>query len=227
MVPVTAVAVITGDVNASSKMPEQQARRLEGLLRECFREVSESLPEAHLDSFTNFRGDSWQFVVKEPLLAVRAALLFRSRLIVHSDKEMGNRLHTATAIGFGGIDYLPDGVSLAGGGAAYESSGKKLDKLHRRMPGMGVSGLGPQDPYFDRLVGVIDALVRSWTAMQAQAVAFALQGFTQVEISHLWRPPISQQAVNKHLKAAGWPAIDPALQWIETTLKGCLQENNP
>ena len=226
MVPIETVAVITGDVNASSKMPEKHARQLELLLKNCYQNVSESFSGVQVDSFTNFRGDSWQFVVKEPVLAVRATLLFRSLLLVHGDKEIGIRVHTSAAIGFGSIDFLPNEISLAGGGEAYEISGKKLNKLRRRMPGMGVSGLGKYDQYIDSLLGVIDAVVRRWTALQAQAISHALKELSQVEISKIWSPPISQQAINKHLRAAGWPAIEPALKWVETTLKSCIYENN-
>jgi len=223
---VNTMAVITGDVNASSKMSEKHARKLELLLKNCYQKVSTLLNDAKLVSFSNFRGDSWQFVVQEPILAVRVTLLFRAFLLVHGEQEFGNKIHTSAAIGFGKIKFLQNDVSIAGGGEAYEISGKKLDKLRRRMPGLGVSGLGNNNQYMDSMLGVLAALIRRWTALQAQAISYALQGFSQIKISKMWKPPISQQAINKHLKAAGWPAIDPALCWIETTLEGCIQKNN-
>jgi hypothetical protein len=226
MTKIGKVAVITGDVNASSKMAENDARQLELLLRKCYQNTLSSYNEAELEGFTNFRGDSWQFIVGNPILAIRSALLFRSFLLVYSDQKLGKKLQTSAAIGFGSINFLPNDISSAGGGEAYEISGKKLDKLRRRMPGMGLSGLGENDEYLDSLLGIIDALVRGWTALQAQAVSYALQGFSQTEISKKWNPPISQQAINKHLKSAGWPAIEPALRWAETTIEGCIFKNN-
>lgn len=226
MAQIGKVAVITGDVNASSKMAENDARQLELLLRKCYQNTLSSYNEAELEGFTNFRGDSWQFIVGNPILAIRSALLFRSFLLVYSDQKLGKKLQTSAAIGFGSINFLPNDISSAGGGEAYEISGKKLDKLRRRMPGMGSSGLGKNDEYLDSLLGIIDALVRGWTALQAQAVSYALQGFSQTEISKKWNPPISQQAINKHLKSAGWPAIEPALRWAETTIEGCIFKNN-
>jgi len=220
------VAVVTGDVNASSRMPENDARRLEHLLKNCFEDLSSVLGNARTDGFTSFRGDSWQFVVREPVMAVRATLFFRSLLLTRSNREFGKRIHTAASIGFGSIKYFPSDVSSAGAGEAYRASGKRLDKLRRRVPGMGVSGLGEADLFLDCLLGVMDALARRWTALQAQAVSFALQDLAQVEIAKKWNPPISQQAVHKHLLAAGWPAIEPALHWVETTIKSCIYENN-
>ncbi len=226
MVQIEKIAVITGDVNASSRMPEKDARQLELLLKKCYQDTLSSLNKAALEGFTNFRGDSWQFIVGNPIMAIRSALLFRSFLLVYSDQKLEKKLQTSVAIGFGNINFLPNDISLAGGGEAYEVSGKRLDKLRRRMPGMGVSGLGKNDEYLDSLLGVIDALVRGWTALQAQAVSYALQEFSQIEISKKWSPPISQQAINKHLKSAGWPAIEPALRWAETTIEGCIFKNN-
>lgn len=219
-------AVLTGDVNASSKIQEKDARRLENLLSLCFQDLDHSLQHVGAGGFTNFRGDSWQFVIGEPEHAVRAALFYRCSLLVRSKEELGKRLHTSASIGFGSITYLPSDVSRAGGGKAYEASGKRLDKLRRRVPGMGEAGLGEIDPFLDCLLGVVDALVRGWTARQAQAVSYALQGLSQIEIAGKWKPPVSQQAVHKHLLSAGWPAIDPALRWAETTIKDCITENN-
>jgi hypothetical protein len=220
------VAVVTGDVNASKSMLEDDARLLEHVLKNCFQDLVSALTDVKADGFTNFRGDAWQFVVGEPVMAVRATLFFRSSLLVHSNLEFDKKIHTSASIGFGSIKYLPSETSSAGGGKAYENSGKRIDKLRRRVPGMGVSGLGETDLFLDSLLGVVDALARHWTALQAQAVSLALQGLAQGEIAKMWTPPISQQAVHKHLFAAGWPAIEPALRWVETTLKGCIQENN-
>jgi len=219
------MAVVTGDVNAFSRMGEKDARRLEQVLKNCFEDMVRAVGKANPKGFTNFRGDSWQFVVGAPVMAVRAALFFRSSLLVQSYEELGKKMHTSVAIGFGGIKYLPSESSLAGGGEAYELSGKRLDKLRRRVPGMGALGLGEVDPFLDSLLGVIDALARKWTASQARVVSLALQGFVQNEIRK--QLDITQQAVHKHLLAAGWPAVEPALRWTETILEDCIRKNNP
>ena len=226
MVKANLAAVVTGDVNASSRMHAAEARQLESILAICFEETADALPGADLGGYTGFRGDAWQFAVGRPDQAVRAALFFRSRLLVASDREFGRRLHSAVAVGFGGIDYLPGAGSSAGGGEAYRVSGHRLDRLRRRIPGMGVAGLEDLEANFDVLLGVIDALARSWTAHRAEAVSLAIRGLSQGEIANRWQPKVSQQAIHKHLSTAGWPAIEPALEWMETTLYGCIGENN-
>jgi hypothetical protein len=226
-VALTFAAVVTGDVNASSRMAADQARRLQAVLRRCFVETAYALPQADLRGFSVYRGDAWQFVVSRAEHAVRAVLFFRSHLLVLSDREFKRRLHSAAAIGFGEVDYLPDQAATSGGGEAYERSGRRLDRLRKRIPGLGAAGAGDLDPYLDHLLGVIDALARQWTASRAKAVSMALQGQSQGEIASLWEPPVSQQAIQKHLAAAGWPALEPTLAWIETTLKGCFSKYNP
>ncbi|MBM9614503.1 hypothetical protein JWJ90_09390 [Desulfobulbus rhabdoformis] len=216
-------AVITGDVNGSSKLNAQTARSLVGVLQQCYEITAKRLPQAQLAGFTPFRGDAFQFLVGQPTLAPRSALLFRALLIFHGAQEIHQKLQAGVAIGFGSVDFAPDDLSAAGGGQAYTRSGKRLDKLRRRIPGMGVSGLGKADAYLDSLLGLTDTLIHKWTALQARAVSYALLGYSQGEIGKVWAPPISQQAVNKHLRAAGWPGIEPALHWAETFIESHIQ----
>ncbi len=220
-------AVVTGDVNASSRMSAGDARSLQGLLKRCFAETVAALPQADPRGFTGFRGDAWQFVIGEPEFAFRATLYFRGRLLVRGDEKFGQRLHTAASIGFGTIAYLPDKTTSSGGGEAYENSGRRLDRLRRRMPGMGAAGAGDLDGCLDNLLGLIDAIIRQWTTPRARAVTMALRGLSQVEIARRWRPRISQQAIQKHLAAAGWPALEPTLKWLETTMRSCKWQYNP
>jgi hypothetical protein len=221
-------AVLTGDIDASSSRTGRHvAKGLERMLWASFRELVAGLPNIEADYFTCFRGDSWQFVVSDITAAASAAVYFRASLIIQSYDSFGIRLNSSTAIGFGSIDFFPNSESSAGGGEAYELSGKRLDKIRNQLPGMSVSGLESSDRGITAMLGVIDALIRHWTRPQARAVCLSLQNLTQLKIASMWKPePISQQAVHKHLKNAGWPAVKPALSWIATTVKGCNAENN-
>ena len=219
-------AVITGDINASRGLDEQSRRQLEHVLTECFMEIQKAMSIARIAGFTSFRGDAWQFVVGEPSLSVRAALFYRALLLYRSEEKTGKKLQTSAAIGFGDIRFMPDERSSAGSGEAYELSGRRLDTLRRRMPQMGAAGLGELDGCLDSILGLFDALAHQWTALQARAVSLALQDLSQTEIATRWNPPVSQQAIFKHLRSAGWQAMEPALKWAETAIKGCNQDNN-
>nr|WP_320012372.1 hypothetical protein [uncultured Desulfobulbus sp.] len=219
-------AVITGDINGSSQLDAQAAQALARILQQCYALTCERLPQAALSGFTLFRGDAFQYLVGNPDLALRSTLLFRALLIFHGDQKVKRKLQAGMAIGFGTVDFAPDAQSSAGGGLAYTRSGKRLDRLRRRVPGMGVSGLGKADAYLDSILGLTDTLVHKWTALQARAISYALLNYSQSEIAATWNPPVSQQAVNKHLQAAGWPGIEPALQWAERTIHDRVHADN-
>lgn len=208
-------------------MGKLEMRRLEALLRACFDDLGEYVTDAGAEHFTCFRGDSWQFVVCEAPYAVDAAVCFRASLLVRGHDEFGKRMNSAIAIGFGTVDFFPDDESSAGGGQAYELSGKRLDRMRRRVPGMIASGLGPMDPCISAILGLVDTMIRRWTPSQASAVRYAIHGLTQVEAAALWKPgAISQQAVHKHLQSAGWPSVGPALEHLRTTIRACIVGNN-
>lgn len=214
-------AVLTGDVNASSTMTNKENKALEKILRESFNDLKNNLPFIQADHFTCFRGDSWQFVVGNANNAAHAAVYFRASLIVKSYDEIGKRIHSAIAIGFGSIDFFPDNENSAGGGEAYHYSGKCLDKMHTRLPGMNASGLVNDETDVSAILGLIDALIRRWTRHQALAVCFALRNMTQEKIAQQWKPEkVTQQAVYKHLRNAGWPAVEKALKCIKNNLQG-------
>ncbi len=223
----THIAVITGDINGSSFLDKRATRHLIPILNVCFDDVCEKLPYAKAGGFTTFLGDSWQFYVSNPVLAIRAIFLFRVSLLIHGDDTLGKKLHSSAAIGFGRINSHTDHAPNADTGTAYELSGKKLSKLRRRVPGMVAAGLGDTDHYLDSMLGLFDALIRRLTFSQAQALSLALSSdFSQEEIARRLKPRISQQAVNKHLRVAGWPAIKPALNLIETTVKFSVHEHD-
>ena len=220
-------AVLTGDVNASSRMSTDELRGLEPLLQACFQDTCACFPKAGVKHFSCFRGDSWQFVLETPCLAGQVAVCFRAALLLRSSKSMERRLQSAVAIGFGGIDFFPDAPSTTGSGEAYTNSGHTLDRMRRRMPGMSAAGLQHADAALASILGLLDALARQWTAPRARAVLLALRGLRQEEIAASWQPePVTQQAVHKHLQNAGWPAIEPALQWMQACIRSELATIN-
>ena len=80
---------------------------------------------------------------------------------------------------------------------------------------------------FDTIFQLIDFLANEWTEKQAQAIAGALQGWTQDEISRSWwEKPITQQAVGQHLDRSGWNAIESALAFFEKGINSLIQDNS-
>lgn len=208
-------------------MAKDKRKKLEGILGECFHLLSKDLSKAIAGHFSCFRGDSWQFVVGDARYAASAAVCYRTLLRQLGCERIGIRLNSSASIGIGTIDFFPDSESAAGSGIAYELSGRNLDRIKKRLPGMNFAGLGEHDRGVTAVLGLIDAMITRWTEPQVYAVHEALKGHTQNEIALGWKNgPISQQAVHKHLQNAGWPAVLPALEWISTTIRSCISGNN-
>lgn len=230
------LAVITGDIIKYSNMSVARRRKLEFFLQECGNKVSEEFPDKLACPITVFRGDSWQLVVNMPVDSLRTALYFRSLLIAR-------RIDTRLAIGIGAVDFLPSGESRAGGGDAFVRSGRRLD-LIRSGAGMGFAfpHLKKDDKddknavpelfnglidSFDMIFQLMDIMIGRWTRSQALASGWALTGLNQLEIAEKFNPPITQQAVAKHLKAAGWKTVERGMEVFEYNLRRLYLEIQP
>jgi len=205
-------AVLTGDVIGSSGLGAGDRQALPALLKRAGRDLRKAFPKAVPLNLDVFRGDSWQLIVSDPALSIRAGLFFRAYVIASSPS--GLRIDTRMAIAVGTIDFVSGRVS-EGDGPAYRASGKDLDALpdQVRMSFSGAGGAGE-----GVMVTLLDAIIQNWTALQARAAMGRLQGWTQAETSKLWPNSISQQTVARHLERAHWPAIEIALRHLEDSL---------
>jgi hypothetical protein len=131
----------------------------------------------------------------------------------------GKQIDTRIAIGIGPVDALPSGRVSEGTGRAFELSGRALDTMPRHRRLALSAGEGPVLEGCSVVFALLDSLSRSWTAKQALAVAFALQDLSQDEIAKRWPGGITQQAVAKHLAAAGWHGIQDGLGFLDVWLR--------
>jgi len=88
----------------------------------------------------------------------------------------------------------------------------KASNMCFQFPGLAI------EESLDVLVHLIDALAMNWSDKQALAITGALQGLKQEQIGSLWKPPITQQSVNRHLQRAGWFAIEKGIGFFEKQL---------
>lgn len=208
------VAVLTGDVVASSQLGREQRRTLPQLLERAARELQRAFPKAVPYGLEVFRGDSWQLVVTDVAACFRAALFFRACVI--ADSPGAARLDTRVALAVDRIDFVPAKNVSAGDGPAYRASGEALDRLD---PGVRMALAGPGDKAWrDVAVRLVDAVVQDWTAKQALAVAGRLRGRTQAQIAEHWPERITQQTVARHLARSHWSALEPAIEQVENSL---------
>src|SRR5580693_7703518 len=97
-------AVLTGDVIGSSGLSLGDRQDLPALLKRAGRNLRKAFPKAVPLNPDVFRGDSWQLIVSDPALSVRAGLFFRACVIASSPS--GWRIDTRMAIAVGTIDFV-------------------------------------------------------------------------------------------------------------------------
>ncbi len=162
-----------------------------------------------------FRGDSWQMIISDPSVAFTVALFFRATLkyLLGSGK-----FDTRVAIGVGTVDFIPGKHVSEGDGDAFRFSGDALESMDKHVRMHFVIPDKEMERSINVVAHLVDAIAIRWTDKQALAVSGALQGLKQDEIAKLWRPPITQQNVAKHLFKAGWRQIESANQYINYNL---------
>jgi hypothetical protein len=213
-------AVITGDIVASTKLPESMRLKLHNAMVNGGKELRRIFPLAVPWNLEIFRGDSWQLVVTDPSLSLRIALYYRAFLRAHLEKF---KVESRLAIAVGTIDFMPSNRISAGDGQAFQKSGRLLEKIpkHSRMT-FAIAGREKKDInlVLEIVVLLLDTLAKRWTPRQAQAIAYVMQGWTQEKIANNFLPnPISQQAVAQHLDRAEWFAIEKGLIFFEQRFK--------
>jgi len=208
-------AVLTGDVVASSKLGPADRRSLPALLKRAAKDLRKAFPQALLFDLEVFRGDSWQMIVSDPVLSLRAGLFFRAGVIASSPP--GSRLDTRVSIAVEKVDFIPAENVSEGDGPAYRASGEALDALGDQFR-MTLSAPG-QPASLAVVTCLLDAIVQEWTARQASTVQARLLGLTQAEIARGSADRITQQSVARHLARAHWPAVERALHCIEDSLE--------
>ncbi|HUU74911.1 MAG TPA: hypothetical protein VMW63_02350 [Methanoregulaceae archaeon] len=203
MSPDHVYAVVTGDVVGSSKLPADKRKILLQCLDSGFdaalRVVDESA--SHLPPFEVFRGDSFQGILSKADQGLRAALIIRASLLAQPEIRKGIRLDTRIAIGVGPVQFVPKERVGLGDGDAYRFSGGELETLKKRKVNLMIKT--PWDSFNDELRTesfLADAIIRSWSPAQAEAMLYALSGATQAGIAHTLG--ISQEAVFYRLDGA-------------------------
>lgn len=210
------VAVLTGDIVRSSHLVPAVQRRMPATIRASVREAQKVFGRKVIPYLADvFRGDSWQLVVLDPVQGVRVGLFLRAHLYALDPER---RLDSRIAVGIGSVASIPHGAVSEGTGRAFELSGQALDAMpkHRRLALAGEDGLALEACAV--ACTLMDSRSRTWTPRQSYAVAFAVQRLSQEEIARKWKGGITQQAVAKHLAAAGWHGLREGLEFVERTL---------
>jgi hypothetical protein len=212
-------AVLTGDlVKSSSLSPEQSFQAMERI-RELTRDFAELHPGSTVGKVDTFRHDSWQWLLADPALSLRAALFIRAGLRAFSKTKV--EIDTRIAIGIGTIESISEQQISDSRGTAFTLSGRALDHMkNARLAYVEEEkATAKKSAMAAGIVPLLDCIVTKWTATQALAVSGALRGRTQEQTAENWSPcpgkkkRPTRQAVQEALQRAHYYPIEALLQW--------------
>ncbi len=216
-------AVLTGDLVKSSRLSPETSYAAMARIRELGREFEGVHAGATIGEVDTFRHDSWQWLLAEPILALRAAVFMRAGVRSLSQGTM--KLDTRIAIGIGPTETISKRRISDSRGPVFTLSGQTLDAMKDgRLAYAGGNSDGIAGWLSDVVVPLLDCIVTDWTAAQARAVYGALLALTQEQTARRWpvvkatgkRP--TRQAVAKALAGAHWTAVKSVLEAVARRL---------
>ncbi len=208
--PQTDLAVLTGDIIKSSRLP---AAALEAAMDalSAAAEAMSGWEGAHAARFGRFRGDGWQCLAPSPALGLRAALFMRANL-----RALDGEADTRISLGIGPGTLPATGELAAASGPAFEVSGRGLDRMPRgQQLAIGWSAPPPGAPAIGAIFALCDEISRLWTARQAEVLVETLSPGDESQRTLASQRGISQQAIAKRLSAGGDWALQRALAALE------------
>ena len=213
-------AAISADIVASMSLTEEQRSFLDAKLHELLRELRAKF------GVKNFfgrliKGDYIECILEEPQSALRAALLIKTfvkALDIKSPNSDFNDYSVRVAIGIGEITTLNrkkgfiDGDAIVFSGRAIQecNSYVKSGLLFRSAEHDLNNSMSP-------LFILLDVILARNTKTQCGILWHRLSGKTEKEISAIAGK--SQSTVNQHTRAAGWIAIESAVNYFEGKIK--------
>jgi hypothetical protein len=209
--PPQTLAVLTGDLVASSRLPPPLRDGAFEALGAAAGRIAAWQGSGGDGRFSRFRGDGWQMILARPALALRACLFLRASL-----RTLDRRLDSRISIGVGPASLPQNGALAAASGPAFEASGRGLDHMARVERFVFAAPDAPETGLRRAVVALADEISRRWTARQARVFAAALQPEAPVQAAIADALDISQQAVAKHLQAGGDWAIRRGIMAFET-----------
>lgn len=218
-------SVITADVVNSSGMTFDQKERL----FECIRDQLLRLQNSGVVTSSQlYRGDSFQCLLINPALGLRAALILKTYIksldpatlkssplqeqtsgLIFIDKMFDVRV----SIGIGEVIHNKSEPGLSDG-EAFQLSGRKLDDMKKQKLTFAISTDDTYKEELTTLSALLDFILSKTTALQCEVITLKLGGLTETDIAE--RLAVQQSAVNQRAAAAGYGAIETAVKRFES-----------
>lgn len=203
-------AVITGDIIASSKILPKS--RYELLLQ--FETFLKNLDRHFKIKSEIFRGDSFQTLVKDPMQALRIALLQKAfvRFYHVGIAPAIEPIDIRIAIGIGAVGLEGKKLNVSSG-EAFELSGKLLDRMKAQKMTLAIHTSDHFHSELSTEIYLLNAIFRRTSALQCEVIFHKLFERTEHEIADLLG--IKQAAVNQRSRHGDWNAIAMLLNRFE------------
>jgi hypothetical protein len=200
-------SIITADIVNYTKL----AQSSEGNLIDDFTKWTKKTSIFSEVKYEVFRGDSFQCIIPNLNQALKISLLNRAYFLRLSKNQNG--LDLRQSIGIGGVDSLKKTLSRSDG-EAFRYSGRSFDEMDKKGNRIVFKSSFPEiDAELNTSLTLLEAIIQGWTSTQAEVFFYKLQGKKEKEIAEQLN--ISQPAVNRHLKAVSWSAIERLLNRFE------------
>lgn len=211
------VATISADIVSSTSLNTSELIGLRRRLLGLFRRIAE-------DSLGFWgrivRGDSIECFVPEYHDALRIAILIKlyvKMVVAEWDcSPLLQRYGIRFSIGIGAISYADKEEDIIDGPAIY-ISGRNLDAISGVRDVYSCVEVDECDKrtncLLDSYVALIDNLLNSYSAKQAEVVYYKLRGYKEVQISEIIG--VRQSAVNSRSSLADWNLLGKAVKDFE------------
>lgn len=195
------ICVLTGDIVRSTRLPKHDLELLMQALGDAAGEIRQwiSPPGPRLE---RFRGDSWQLALTRPRFALRAALILRASVRMHSQ-------YADTRIGIGVGSAELEASLASSSGSAFQHSGKMLEQI-KGPDRWAFHAEDTEAQVLDltrALFTACEGLSRRWTVKQAETVFHLLQPEEPKMAEVAERLDVRPQTIQGHFSKAGGRAL--------------------
>lgn len=206
-------ATLSADVVDSTSLSAEDIIRLKGYL-DGFSPIMKMVCKEAWGRVV--RGDSMECVVPDMKKSLRIALLLKCyvrALDLMSASSLMKKKGIRTVVGLGSLRINDEQNGIIDGEAIY-NSGRELDKLsgNDAISLVMVSGELNVNGYA-ALCDVLGFVLDQATSKQCAVLQYLLLGQTQMQVAKCLG--LEQPTVNQHANAAGWNAIQRALNRFE------------
>jgi len=201
-------AVLTGDIVASSKISPARLKDVMQRLRDGAVRFEKKFTGSVYGKLDVYSGDSWQLLMTDYGLSLRAAIFLRAIIKSYRHAEIDTRV----AVAWGNVNKSslnPRRISESTG-EAFTESGRALENIKKDSRLVWhPAQTDDSSRILESAIKLLDTLAARWTARQSEIITWTLLGFNQEQVGSKLK--ISQSAVNQALHGAGWTAIEDFL----------------